>query len=97
MSDALESAPEKMKPKIPEPTFQDIKTAAKKIDGVAHKTPVLTSTILDKEMGCQVFLKCENFQRMGAFKFRGAYNAISNLTPEQKQQGVIALSSGNHS
>ena len=48
-------------------------------------------------MGCKVFLKCENFQRMGAFKFRGAYNAISNLSPEQKQAGVIALSSGNHS
>ena len=70
--------------------------ASKRIKGVAHKTPVMTSKILDKEMGANVFLKCENFQRMGAFKFRGAYNALSMLSPKQKKAGVIALSSGNH-
>ena len=70
------------KQQIPEPTYKDIVAASETIEGVAHKTQVITSTILNEEMGCKVFLKCENLQRMGAFKFRGAYNAMSNLTPE---------------
>lgn len=76
--------------------FEKIVAAAERLDGVAHKTPVLTSTLLDELTGNQIYLKCENFQRMGAFKFRGAYNAISSLSQEAKNKGVIAFSSGNH-
>lgn len=76
--------------------YEKIVAAAGRLDGVAHKTPVLTSRLLDEHTGNQVFLKCENFQRMGAFKFRGAYNAIKCLTAEQLQKGVITFSSGNH-
>jgi threonine dehydratase len=76
--------------------FNKILAAAKTLDGVAHKTPVLTSRLLDGKTGNQIFLKCENMQRMGAFKFRGAYNAISNLTPDARQKGVVTYSSGNH-
>ncbi|MCD2527839.1 threo-3-hydroxy-L-aspartate ammonia-lyase [Providencia huaxiensis] len=78
------------------PTYQDVKAAAQRIAGFAHKTPVLTSTTANKEFGGELFFKCENFQRMGAFKFRGAFNALSLLSPEQKKAGVIAFSSGNH-
>lgn len=78
------------------PTFQDMEAAARRIAGFAHKTPVLTSTTANKEFGAELFFKCENFQRMGAFKFRGAFNALSLLSPEQKKAGVIAFSSGNH-
>ncbi len=78
------------------PTFQDMEAAARRIAGFAHKTPVLTSTTANKEFGAELFFKCENFQRMGAFKFRGACNALSLLSPEQKKAGVIAFSSGNH-
>ncbi|MDR2227381.1 MULTISPECIES: threo-3-hydroxy-L-aspartate ammonia-lyase [Providencia] len=78
------------------PTYQDVEAAAKRIAGFAHKTPVLTSTTANKEFGGELFFKCENFQRMGAFKFRGAFNALSQFTPEQKKAGVIAFSSGNH-
>lgn len=78
------------------PTFQDMEAAARRITGFAHKTPVLTSTTANKEFGAELFFKCENFQRMGAFKFRGAFNALSLLSPEQKKAGVIAFSSGNH-
>ena len=78
------------------PTYVDIEAAAKRIEGVAHKTPVMTSSRLNEELDTQVFFKCENFQRMGAFKFRGSYNAMSQLTDEQKEAGVIAFSSGNH-
>ncbi|MBN6364047.1 MULTISPECIES: threo-3-hydroxy-L-aspartate ammonia-lyase [Providencia] len=78
------------------PTFQDVEAAARRIAGFAHKTPVLTSTTANKEFGAELFFKCENFQRMGAFKFRGAFNALSLLSPEQKKAGVIAFSSGNH-
>jgi threonine dehydratase len=77
-------------------TFDDVRAAAKRIDGVAHRTPIVTSTTLDALVGAEVFLKCENFQRVGAFKFRGAYNAISQLSPEQLSRGVAAYSSGNH-
>ena len=76
--------------------FDKVSAAAAILSGVAHRTPVMTSRTLDEQSGCRVFLKCENFQRMGAFKFRGAYHAISRLTSEQKAAGVIAYSSGNH-
>ncbi|HGN0867926.1 TPA: threo-3-hydroxy-L-aspartate ammonia-lyase [Providencia alcalifaciens] len=78
------------------PTYQDVEAAAQRIAGIAHKTPVMTSTTVNKEFGAELFFKCENFQRMGAFKFRGALNALSQLTPTQKKAGVIAFSSGNH-
>ncbi|EPL9568208.1 threo-3-hydroxy-L-aspartate ammonia-lyase [Providencia rettgeri] len=78
------------------PTYRDVEAAAKRIAGFAHKTPVLTSTTANKEFGGELFFKCENFQRMGAFKFRGAFNALAQFTPEQKKAGVIAFSSGNH-
>lgn len=78
------------------PTYQDVEAAAQRIAGFAHKTPVLTSTTANKEFGGELFFKCENFQRMGAFKFRGAFNALSLLSSEQKKAGVIAFSSGNH-
>jgi threonine dehydratase len=73
-----------------------IRSAAEQIDGVAHRTPVLTSSTLDRTAGATAFLKAENFQRVGAFKFRGAYNAISRLTPAQLATGVATYSSGNH-
>ncbi len=78
------------------PTFVDIKAAAARLNGVAHRTPVLTSNYLNTLAGNQIFLKCENFQRAGAFKFRGAYNALVQLTEEQRRFGVVAFSSGNH-
>ncbi|MFJ2606313.1 threo-3-hydroxy-L-aspartate ammonia-lyase [Streptomyces sp. NPDC091279] len=80
----------------PPVTFDDIQDAAARIKGVAHRTPVLRSRTLDERVGAEVFLKCENLQRVGAFKFRGAYNAASRLTPEQLARGIAAYSSGNH-
>ena len=77
-------------------TYRDIEAAAERIEGVAHRTPVLTSRTADAISGARLFFKCENFQRMGAFKFRGAYNAISRFTPDQRQAGVLTFSSGNH-
>ncbi|SNY45135.1 pyridoxal-phosphate dependent enzyme [Paractinoplanes atraurantiacus] len=77
-------------------TLQDIREAAKRIDGVAHRTPVIHSRTLDARVGAEVFLKAENLQRIGAFKFRGAYNAIAQLSPEQLARGIAAYSSGNH-
>ncbi|TCO47524.1 threonine dehydratase [Kribbella antiqua] len=77
-------------------TVEHVKAAADRIAGVAHRTPVLTSRTLDERVGARVFLKAENLQRIGAFKFRGAYNAISRLSPEQLRYGVSAYSSGNH-
>ncbi len=74
----------------------DVLEAASRLEGVVNRTPVLTSRTLNGRAGCQVFLKCENFQRVGAFKFRGAYNAISRLSSAQKAAGVITHSSGNH-
>jgi threo-3-hydroxy-L-aspartate ammonia-lyase len=73
-----------------------IKAAAQRLESVAHVTPVLTSRTLNELTGAQIFLKCENLQRIGAFKFRGAYNAISRLTDAQRATGVITYSSGNH-
>lgn len=78
------------------PTSHDVLGAAQVLKGIAHKTPVHTSRTLDARSGANVFLKCENFQRVGAFKFRGAYNAMSRLTFEEKKRGVITHSSGNH-
>lgn len=74
----------------------DIEAAASRIEGHAHKTPVLTSTTIDQKTGATVFWKCENFQRAGAFKFRGAFNALSRLTADEKRRGVLTFSSGNH-
>jgi threonine dehydratase len=76
--------------------WPDIAAAQQRLAGVAHRTPVLTSRTADERTGAQVFFKCENLQRMGAFKFRGAYNALARFTPEQRRAGVIAFSSGNH-
>jgi len=76
--------------------FDEIRAAAGRLKGVAHRTPVVTSHTLDEAVGAEVFLKCENLQRVGAFKFRGAYNAISQLNAEQRERGVLAYSSGNH-
>ncbi|MFF5493811.1 threo-3-hydroxy-L-aspartate ammonia-lyase [Streptomyces aquilus] len=82
---------------VPPPvTLDDVRSAADRLKGVAHRTPVLRSRTLDARVGAEVFLKCENFQRVGAFKFRGAYNAASRLTPEQLTRGIAAYSSGNH-
>jgi len=77
-------------------TYADIEAAAARIEGVAHRTPVATSTQFDALAGCEAYFKCENLQRMGAFKFRGAYNSLAKLTPEQRKKGVVAFSSGNH-
>ncbi|HSV44585.1 MAG TPA: threo-3-hydroxy-L-aspartate ammonia-lyase [Ramlibacter sp.] len=78
------------------PTYEDVVAAAARIAGHAHRTPVLTSRTLDEELGAQIFLKCENLQRIGAFKFRGACNALAKFDARQKQAGVVAFSSGNH-
>ncbi|MDP4509866.1 threo-3-hydroxy-L-aspartate ammonia-lyase [Nonomuraea turcica] len=77
-------------------TLDDVHDAAARLKGVAHRTPVLRSRTLDALAGAEVFVKCENFQRIGAFKFRGAYNAVSRLSPEQLTRGIAAYSSGNH-
>jgi threonine dehydratase len=77
-------------------TFQDIQQAAERLKGVAHVTPVVTGRQLDEASGATVFLKCENFQRVGAFKFRGAYHAILTLPPENQGRPIVTISSGNH-
>ena len=77
-------------------TFDDVWQAAQRLQGQAHRTPVLRSRSADERTGASVFFKCENLQRMGAFKFRGAYNALSQFSPQQKRAGAIAFSSGNH-
>ncbi|KWE59727.1 serine dehydratase [Burkholderia ubonensis] len=81
---------------LPAPTFDDVTDAAARLAGAAHRTPVLTSRTADARTGATLFFKCENFQRMGAFKFRGAYNAIAHFDAEQRKAGVITYSSGNH-
>ena len=78
------------------PTYDDVVAAAHRLEGHAHRTPVLTSSTANAELGAQVFFKCENFQRMGAFKFRGAFNALSRFDATQRKGGVVAFSSGNH-
>lgn len=77
-------------------TFEDVARAAERLRGVANTTPVLTSRTLNTLTGREVFVKCENMQRGGAFKFRGAYNRLSQLNAEERQRGVVAFSSGNH-
>ncbi len=76
--------------------WDDVASAAGRLEGVAHRTPVMTSGQFDAQVGARAYFKCENFQRMGAFKFRGAYNALSRLAPEARKAGVVAFSSGNH-
>jgi threo-3-hydroxy-L-aspartate ammonia-lyase len=78
------------------PTYDDVAAAARRLQGQAHRTPVLRSSTADRLLNAQVYFKCENLQRMGAFKFRGAFNALSKFTPAQRAAGVIAFSSGNH-
>jgi len=78
------------------PTYADVEAAAGRIAGYANRTPVNTSRTLNDLLGAEVFFKCENFQRMGAFKFRGAFNALSRFSLEQRKGGVVAFSSGNH-
>ncbi|MGN7980801.1 threo-3-hydroxy-L-aspartate ammonia-lyase [Burkholderia sp. 22313] len=78
------------------PTYDDVAAAAARLDGHAHRTPVMTSRTIDEALGAQVFFKCENLQRMGAFKFRGAFNALSRFDATQRRHGVVAFSSGNH-
>ncbi len=84
------------RPRIASVTYADIDAAAQRLEGVAHRTPVATSSQFDALTGAQVFFKCENLQRMGAFKFRGAYNALSQLSGDERKRGVVAFSSGNH-
>ncbi|ELY3086188.1 threo-3-hydroxy-L-aspartate ammonia-lyase [Klebsiella aerogenes] len=78
------------------PDYRDVAAAAQRIADYANRTPVMTSRTLDERYSAQLFLKCENFQRMGAFKFRGAMNALQQFSPAQKRAGVVAFSSGNH-
>ncbi len=78
------------------PTADDVKRAARQLAGVAHRTPVATSRTVDDRVDASVFFKCENVQRAGAFKFRGAYNALSRLSADQQKRGVVTYSSGNH-
>ncbi|QNN59168.1 threo-3-hydroxy-L-aspartate ammonia-lyase [Diaphorobacter ruginosibacter] len=78
------------------PTYDDVQAAAARLKGVAHRTPVMRSATADALLGAELFFKCENLQRMGAFKFRGGYNTLAQFTPEQKKRGVLAFSSGNH-
>jgi threonine dehydratase len=77
-------------------SYDDVRAASKRIAGVAHRTPAVTSRTVNERTGAELFFKCENLQRMGAFKFRGAYNALAQFTPEQRRTGVVAFSSGNH-
>lgn len=78
------------------PTFADVEDAGARLDGVANRTPVLTSRRLDEQVGANLFFKCENLQRVGAFKFRGGYNALSQFDAAQRRAGVVTFSSGNH-
>jgi threonine dehydratase len=83
-------------PAVALPTYEDVVAAAHRIAGAAHRTPVLTSRTADRRTGATLFFKAENLQRAGAFKFRGAYNAIARLSEDAKRRGVVAFSSGNH-
>src|SRR5690606_24168944 len=78
------------------PTYDDVAAASQLLSQVVHRSPVLVSQTLNKRLGAEVFFKCENFQRIGAFKFRGGYNAVARLSDEQRKAGVVAFSSGNH-
>ena len=81
---------------IPHPTLDDIRRAAERIRPYAHRTPVFTCALLDERLGARIFLKCENLQKVGAFKFRGAANAVFSLSEEAAERGVATHSSGNH-
>ena len=83
-------------PHLPLPTYHDVTEAAHRLKGMAHRTPVLRSSTMDALLGAELFFKCENLQRMGAFKFRGAFNALVQFSDAQRQRGVLAFSSGNH-
>jgi threonine dehydratase len=89
----MSSAPASPPPPV---TYDDVSAAARRLDDVAHRTPVMTSRTVDDRTGAEVVVKCENFQRTGAFKIRGGYNAISQLSADEKARGVITYSSGNH-
>ena len=78
------------------PNYDDVAAAARRLEGHAKRTPMLTSRTVDEALGASLFFKCENFQRMGAFKFRGAFNALSRFDARQRKAGVVAFSSGNH-
>src|SRR5881628_2265106 len=78
------------------PIFADVESAARQIAGAAHRTPVATSRTVNGRTGAEMFFKCENLQRAGAFKFRGAYNALSRLSPDERRRGIVTFSSGNH-
>jgi threonine dehydratase len=78
------------------PTFDDVRAAAGRLDGVAHRTPVVRSRLIDEAVGVEVVFKCENLQRAGVFKFSGAYNAVASLPADQRSRGVVTYSSGNH-
>ena len=78
------------------PTYEDVLAATTRIAGVAHRTPIMTSCTMNRETGAEIFFKCENLQRMGAFKFRGAFNALSKFDERQRKAGVVTYSSGNH-
>ena len=80
----------------PAPTYDDLAAAAHRLHGIAHRTPVLRSSTADELLGAQLFFKCENLQRTGAFKFRGAFNTLAQFTDEQRERGVLAFSAGNH-
>jgi threonine dehydratase len=74
------------------PTFEDVAAAAERLTGYSHRTPVLTSRTVDEAIGARVFFKCENFQRTGAFKFRGAFNSLSCFDEKQRRAGAVAFS-----
>jgi threonine dehydratase len=78
------------------PTFEDVAAAAERLKGHAHRTPVMTSRTINEALGAELFFKCENLQRMGAFKFRGAFNSLSRFNESQRRAGVVTFSSGNH-
>ena len=80
----------------PPPNYDDVAAAAHRLKGMAHRTPVLRSSTADERLGAQLFFKCENLQRTGAFKFRGAFNTLAQFTDEQRERGVLAFSAGNH-
>jgi threo-3-hydroxy-L-aspartate ammonia-lyase len=92
----MSAPPQAEAPAVSLPTYEDVAAAAERIRGVAHRTPVLTSRTADARTGGTLFFKAENLQRAGAFKFRGAFNAIAKLPDDAKRRGVVAFSSGNH-
>ena len=83
-------------PSLTPPTYDDVAAAAHRLKGMAHRTPVLRSSTADERLGAQLFFKCENLQRTGAFKFRGAFNTLAQFSDEQRERGVLAFSAGNH-